>query len=90
MTFSEPKIPIIANCTGQPIQTIAEIKAELLRGLCSCVRWKETLEYMSSQKVGNFYEIGPGKVLTGLVKRMDPDATTVNISDIESINALMS
>ena len=90
MQFSEPNIPIIANCTGQPIQTIAEIKAELLRGLCSCVRWKETLEYMASQNVSSFYEIGPGKVLTGLVKRMDPDATTVNISDVESINALIS
>ena len=90
MQFSEPTIPIIANCTGKPIHTVSEIKDELLQGLCSCVRWKETLEYMASQQVNSFYEVGPGKVLTGLVKRLNPDAHTVNISDMESINALIS
>ena len=90
MQFSEPTIPIIANCTGKPIHTVSEIKDELLQGLCSCVRWKETLEYMASQQVNSFYEVGPGKVLTGLVKRLNSDAHTVNISDMESINALIS
>ena len=90
MQLSEPTIPIIANCTGKPIHTVSEIKDELLQGLCSCVRWKETLEYMASQQVNSFYEVGPGKVLTGLVKRLNPDAHTVNISDMESINALIS
>ena len=90
MQFSEPTIPIIANCTGKPIHTVSEIKDELLQGLCSCVRWKETLEYMASQQDNSFYEVGPGKVLTGLVKRLNPDAHTVNISDMESINALIS
>ena len=85
-----PTIPIIANCTGKPIHTVSEIKDELLQGLCSCVRWKETLEYMASQQVNSFYEVGPGKVLTGLVKRLNPAAHTVNISDMESINALIS
>ncbi len=90
LELNEPSVPIIANCTGQPINTINEIKSELLRGLCSCVRWKETLEYMNTQSIDTFYEIGPGKVLTGLVKRMNADANTINVSDIESINALTS
>ena len=88
LTFHEPSFPIVANCTGQLITTAAEIKAELLSGLLSCVRWKGSVETMLSSGVSDFYEIGPGRVLTGMVRRINEEATVNNISDLESIQLL--
>ena len=88
LTFHEPSFPIVANCTGQLITTAAEIKAELLSGLLSCVRWKGSVETMLSSGVSDFYEIGPGRVLTGMVRRINEEATVNNINDLESIQLL--
>ena len=65
LTFHEPSVPIVANCTGQLITTAAEIKAELLSGLLSCVRWKDSVDTMLISGVSDFYEIGPGRVPYG-------------------------
>ena len=88
LTFHEPSVPIVANCTGQLITTAAEIKAELLSGLLSCVRWKDSVETMLSSGVSDFYEIGPGRVLAGMVKRINEEATVNNMNDLESIQLL--
>ena len=88
LTFHEPSFPIVANCTGQLITTAAEIKAELLSGLLSCVRWKGSVETMLSSGVSDFYEIGPGRVLTGMVRRINEEATVNNMNDLESIQLL--
>lgn len=88
LTIHDPAFPLIANCTGQPLTTAAEIKAELLSGLLSCVRWKDCVDTMVSAGVNDFYEIGPGRVLTGLVRRIKEDATVYNISDLESVQQL--
>ncbi|MBI2855234.1 MAG: ACP S-malonyltransferase [Chloroflexi bacterium] len=90
MSFQEPHTPIVANCTGQPLTTVAEIKKELVTQLCSCVRWKETVGYMTQAGVTHYYEIGPGRVLSGLVKRIKEDAEAINVSDMESIKALIA
>ena len=88
VTIHAPVVPVVANCTGRPITTVEEIKEELISGICSAVRWKETVDYMTQSGISSFYEIGPGKVLTGLVKRMNEEAEVVNISDPESIRLL--
>jgi [acyl-carrier-protein] S-malonyltransferase len=69
LSFHEPVIPIIANTTAQPLTTAEAVKEELLRQLCNCVQWQRSIEYMIDEGVSTFMEIGPGKVLTGLIKR---------------------
>ncbi|MBF8266984.1 MAG: Malonyl CoA-acyl carrier protein transacylase [Dehalococcoidia bacterium] len=88
LTIHKPAIPVVANCTGRPMTSVAEVKEELNSGLCSCVRWKETVEHMTQSGITRFYEIGPGKVLTGLVKRINGEAEVANVDNAESIRLL--
>jgi len=88
VTFRDPSIPIIANTTAEPLTVGEEIKEELLRQLCSSVQWQRTIEHMLDKGVSRFIEIGPGKVLTGLIRRINRDVETVNIGDAESIRSM--
>jgi len=71
----------LANTTAQPLTTAESVKAELLRQLCNCVQWQRSIEYMVNEGVSTFIEIGPGKVLTGFIKRINKDVKTLNIGD---------
>lgn len=86
-TLSNAKVPIVANASAQPVSSPQEIKLELQRQVCSPVQWLASIEYMATQGVAEFVEIGPGRVLSGLVKRIVPDAKTWNLSDLSSIEA---
>jgi len=85
LSFHEPVIPIIANTTAQPLTTAELIKEELLRQLCNGIQWQRSIEYMVNDGVSTFIEIGPGKVLSGLIKRINKDVKTVNIGDATAI-----
>jgi [acyl-carrier-protein] S-malonyltransferase len=85
ISFRKPLIPILANTTAQPITTAESLKAELLEQLCHGVQWQRSVEYMINKGVTTFVEIGPGKVLSGLIKRIDKNVSTLNISDTETI-----
>ena len=85
--FAETMVPIIANTTAQEINTAQEIKEELLRQLCHGVLWQRSVEYMINNGVSTFIEIGPGKVLGSLIKRIYKNVNTVNISDVPSIKS---
>ena len=86
--FNQPQVPIIANSTAKPLTNPDEVKEELLRQLCHCVQWQPSIEYMVSAGVLTFIEIGPGQVLSGLIRRINKEVQVLNISDIESIKAL--
>ena len=86
--FKTPKVPIIANCTGQPLKSAEEIREELITQISGCVLWKMTFFFMIKSGVTNFLEIGPGKALGGMVKRIDRSASVTSVSDLESILAL--
>ena len=88
LTFHEPTVPVVANCTGRPLTTVEDIKQELVSGLCTCVQWKDSVAYMTQSGIGAFYEIGPGRVLSGMVKRNIPEADVTNVNDLESIRLL--
>ena len=90
LPFHEPAIPIIANTTAEPLTTTESIKAELLRQLCHCVQWQRSVEYMVNEGVATFIEIGPGKVLTGLIKRINKDVKLINIGDEQAIRSLVN
>ena len=80
--------PIIANVTARPISTPGEIRAELAKQLWGCVLWRQSLEYMLSQGVGRFIEIGPGKVLAGLTRRITSEAQVVTVESLDALAAL--
>lgn len=88
LTFRQPVVPIIANTTAEPLTTGEQVKAELLKQLCNCVQWQRSVEYMVNKGVSTFTEIGPGKVLTGLIKRIDKNAKLINIGDAEAVKNL--
>lgn len=90
LSFHDPVVPIIANTTAQPLTTAEMVKAELLRQLCNGIEWQRSIEYMVREGVDTFIEIGPGKVLSGLIKRIDKNVKTLNIGDAEAIKGLMS
>lgn len=77
--FEKPKNVIISNVTGSQTQEIDKIKDLLIKQIESPVRWRESVIYMIKNGVTNFIEIGPGKVLSGLVKRIDK---TINVNTI--------
>ena len=88
LSFNEPLIPIIANTTAQPITTVEPMKEELLKQLCNSVQWQRSVEYMVNDGVSTFIEIGPGKVLSGLIKRINKDVKTLNVGDAEAVSNL--
>jgi len=86
--FRKPVIPIIANTSAQPLTTAEAVKDELLRQLCNCVQWQRSIEYMIDKGVSTFIEIGPGKVLTGLIKRINRGMKTINLGDSQAVRDL--
>jgi [acyl-carrier-protein] S-malonyltransferase len=85
LEFNNPTTPIIGNTIAQPLATAAAVKEELLNQLCNCVQWQRSVQCMIGQGVNAFVEIGPGKVLAGLIKRIDRGVKILNIGDAESV-----
>ena len=87
-SISAPTYPVIGNVTAQPLETADEITDELARQIRSSVQWFRTVEYLRDNGVTMFVEIGPGKVLTGLVKRTFAEAEVMNIGTLEELEEL--
>ena len=90
LPFRDPLIPIVANTSAQPMTNAEQVKAELLSQLSNGVQWQRSIEYMINDGVATFIEIGPGEVLTGLIRRINKDVKTVNIGDVTAIRQLAS
>lgn len=86
--FRDPIVPVVANCTGRPMTKAKQVKQELIRQLCSRVEWKRSIDFIVNSGVSQFMEIGPGRVLSGLVKRINHNATVVPIGDMDAIRGL--
>jgi [acyl-carrier-protein] S-malonyltransferase len=85
VTVSEMDVPIITNVTGDYIKSKDEIKELLVRQVSSSVLFEESLKRMIADGVDTFIEIGPGKALSGFVKRIDKTKTILNIEDMASL-----
>ena len=83
--FYEPKFPVYANVTAKPVTGIPEIKIKLYEQITASVRWDETIRNMIDDGVEEFYEIGPGNVLQGLLKRHYPDVRRFGINKFEDV-----
>jgi [acyl-carrier-protein] S-malonyltransferase len=78
---------VVSNVDASPIGTATAVRNALLRQVASPVRWVESVQRMIAMGVRRFVEVGPGNVLTGLIKRIDSSVELVNVSDVKSIEA---
>lgn len=84
-SFYDARFPVYANVTAKPVTQKDEIKNLLHQQVTSPVRWEETIRNMITDGFDEFYEIGPGKVLQGLVKRINPDVKLFGIDKYEDL-----
>lgn len=84
-TVSAPEVPVIANASVTLLRDPAAVRAELIEQIASPVRWHESVTLMATSEVTTFFEFGPGKVLSGLVRRLTPGAKLVNIGSMADI-----
>ncbi len=86
--IQEPKIPVIANVNGQPEKDPETIRKNLALQITSSVQWVASIEYMAGQGISHFIEVGPGRVLRGLLRKINPDLKVANVQtpgDIEKL-----
>ena len=83
--FYKSKFPVFTNVTAKPVDSISEIKSMLYEQITAPVRWEETIRNMIDDGVEEFYEIGPGNVLQGLVKRINPEIKRCGIDKFEDV-----
>ena len=88
LNIQDPKNILISNVTGKKIENSSEIKDLLIKQIESRVRWRESVKYMIDNGVNNFVEIGPGKVLSGLIKRIDRNVKVSAINNEEDISVV--
>ena len=88
LDFKSPKIEIISNVTSEPVKEISVIKKLLISQIEKPVRWREIINYMINKNINKFIEIGPGKVLSGLVKRINRNVELIQINDLEDLKKL--
>jgi [acyl-carrier-protein] S-malonyltransferase len=86
--FQPPVIPVISNVAARPLTDTDSIKEELVKQLRNCIQWQRSVEYMMHSGITTFYEIGPGRVLTGLIRRINSELQIFNISGVEDITQL--
>ena len=85
VNFKKPIFDIVSNVTSKPENNPVNIKKLLIEQICSTVRWRESIINMSKEKVSNFIEIGPGKVLSGMVKRTVKNIKCFSINSIDDM-----
>ncbi len=90
VVFRDPVVPLLANADARPITTAEDCRAELIEHLTAGVDWIRVIEAMTAAGVTTFVEIGPGRVLTGLTKRIAPDAAVIPADDPASLEAVLA
>ena len=83
--FKNPNNIIISNVTGEETNNSNQIKDLLIKQIESPVRWRESISYIINKGVRNFIEIGPGKVLSGLIKRIDKSVNLISVNEINDL-----
>ena len=87
--WSDLTAPLVNNADAKPIGRASEIQPSLIRQLPSSVLWEDTVQMMGKMGVTTFIEVGPGTVLTGLIKRILPDAKLLNVNDPKSLESTL-
>ncbi len=85
VSLCQPRMPVVANVTGRPHESPVSIVATMVQQVTSSVRWVDTVRWFQEQGVVEYVECGPGKVLAGLIKRIDRNAIVHSIQDVFSL-----
>ena len=88
IVFKSPEFSIVSNVTAKPEKNVENIKKLLIEQIFSKVRWRESVTYMIDNNISEFIEIGPGKVLSGMVKRINKESKPFSINSIDDIKML--
>ena len=88
--FSEPRMTVFSNVSGQPHAGVDAIRKAMVEQVTSSVQWVACVQGMKALGVTAYVECGPGKVLTGLVRRIDKEAAIHNISDLPTLEGVVS
>ena len=83
--FRDPRVPVVANVTAEPVRTGAEARRLLVRQVASAVRWEQSVERLAADGVARWVEIGPGRVLSGLIRKIVRGADCVSVERPEEI-----
>ena len=84
----DPRVPVVANVDAEPKRTAADAIEALIRQVSSPVRWENVVQRLASEGVTRYVEVGPGKVLSGLVKKIVPGATVLNVEGPDDLAAI--
>jgi [acyl-carrier-protein] S-malonyltransferase len=90
ITIAPPALPLVANVTAQPVTEPAMIRRQLVEQVTAMVRWRESVQYLHAQEVETVVELGHGKVLGGLTKRIERELQPVSVGDVDSVEAFLS
>jgi [acyl-carrier-protein] S-malonyltransferase len=90
LAMGEPRIPVAANVTGGLVTTAAEARDALIRQVTGAVRWVDCVKSLKAAGATLFVEVGPGKVLCGLLKQIDPELKTMNVEDAASLEKVLA
>lgn len=90
LTLADPKIPVAANVTGGLVTTAAAARDALIHQVTGTVRWVDCIHALVAAGAGIFVEVGPGKVLTGLMKQIDPAQKALNVEDASSLEKALA
>ena len=88
--FLDPQVPLVNNVDATEIRHKSRIANSLLRQVSAPVRWSEIIQYLINKGVGRFVEVGPGKVLSGLVRQNDRSVETLNVEDSKSLEKVVT
>ncbi len=89
MHFAPPSIPVICNYAASPVTEAAEIRAMLEKQVTGSVRWTASIQKLISMGYTDFIELGPGKVIAGLVSKIDKNTTVHSVEDLSSLDAVV-
>jgi len=89
VAWSDATIPVVSNVTGEPVTDADRIRALLAEQVRSPVEWVRSVRRMVDEGVDTFVECGPGAALTGMVKRIAPEARTLNVADVATLDATL-
>jgi [acyl-carrier-protein] S-malonyltransferase len=87
VAINAPAVPVIANVTARPHEGPEAIRTRLVEQVTSSVRWEESMRYLVAQGFTQFIELGPGRALSGFMKRIDKSAQVLNVEDVASLEA---
>ena len=87
VSFKDAHIPVYQNVSAKPVTDSITIQKNIINQLESPVLWSETILNMKNEGISDFFEVGPGKVLKGLNKRIYPESTTINCDKLEHLDA---